>query len=235
MAASSLPMLAMDAPAALDSPVCVAWRHPKPHGASGRCIGGGTDLPVDRRKAKRLAHRIRKQARRHGWPRIIHTSPLRRCALVGRILKSWGWRHHLHASLLEMRFGRWDGQPWSEIPHAEVDAWCADFRDHKPGGVEALSDVFVRVEAWWSDRQAEPSCLLAHPEHMSPHAKPQAQPFKLPLLIVGHGGWMLAARWLQAHPDAHHQEEIRADEWPAPPAYGQCWRLLPPASLTAHP
>ena len=38
------------------------WRHPQPVGAAGRCIGH-TDLPVDARKAKRLAHRIRQAAR----------------------------------------------------------------------------------------------------------------------------------------------------------------------------
>lgn len=180
--------------------LAMAWRHPKPQGAQGRCIGGGTDLPVDRRKAKRLAHRIRRQARLNAWPHIIHTSPLRRCALVGRILKGWGWRHHVDPALLEMNFGAWDGQAWSAIPLHEVDAWCADFCDHRPGGVESLSEVFGRVTAWWAAQGP------------------------WPLLIVGHGGWMLAARWLAAH----QTRPASADQWPAPPAYGQGWPLSPP-------
>ena len=53
------------------------WRHPKPIGAAGRCIGR-TDLPVDPRRAKRLAHRIRQHARRHHLPHAVVTSPLRR-------------------------------------------------------------------------------------------------------------------------------------------------------------
>ena len=62
-----------------------AWRHPRPDGVAGRCIGH-TDVPVDRRRAKRLAHRIRCAARREGWPKGVWTSPLRRCADVGRWL-----------------------------------------------------------------------------------------------------------------------------------------------------
>jgi len=56
----------------------LAWRHPRPIGADGRCIGGRTDLPVDARKAKRLAHRIRAVARREGLVREAVCSPLER-------------------------------------------------------------------------------------------------------------------------------------------------------------
>lgn len=41
-------------------------------------------------------------------------------------------------------------------------------------------------------------------------------------LLVSHGGWMLARRW-QAEGRA---EPADAGEWPAAPAYGECWRLL---------
>lgn len=190
---------------------CLAWRHPKPIGAAGRCIGGGTDLAIDRRKAKRLAHRIRKRARREGYPHVIHTSPLKRCALVGRILRAWGWRHHVHAALREMDFGQWDGRAWSEVTQAEVDAWCADFLQHRPGGGEALNDVFERVLAWWHVLSPE----LARKHHGQKDGV-------MPVLVVAHGGWMLTARWLATH--AHRPS--RAEQWPSPPAYGQCWELL---------
>ena len=51
------------------------WRHPKPIDAAGRCIGIA-DLPVDPRKARRLASRIRRTARRHGLPRQVVTSSM---------------------------------------------------------------------------------------------------------------------------------------------------------------
>lgn len=179
---------------------CWAWRHPEPRAHAGRCIGR-TNLALDRRRAKRLAHRIRQHARRQGLAHVVYTSPLLRCALVGRILRSWGWRHIVQPALLEMDFGRWDGQPWSRISRSEVDIWCDNFLDAKPGGGESLDDVFERVQVWLSDMQVAQSADDC--------------------IVVAHAGWMLCARWLlsgQARPQ-------QAAQWPAPPAYGELWRL----------
>lgn len=194
-------MMASLPPVDLSPACCWVWRHPRPHGVAGRCIGQ-TDVPVDRRKAKRLAHRIRQQARRLGWPRVVHTSPLQRCALVGRLLRRWGWRHHVDASLLEMGFGAWDGQAWQHIEHTQVDAWCDDFLHHRPGGGESLHEVFNRVDAWCAcmGRSATPS---------------------EPLIVVGHAGWMLALQW--RHTRAGYPTQ--ASQWPAPPRYGQCLQI----------
>lgn len=146
---------------------CTIWRHPKPVGAQGRCIGGRTDLPVDPRKAKRLAHRIRAHARRLDLPRVVVTSPLARAAAVGRWLQRWGFRWHCDAALLEMDFGRWDGCAWAEITPAAFDRWMADFTGFDFDGGERLSDLLARAGAW------QPPCALA----------------------VGHGGWITARRW----------------------------------------
>jgi alpha-ribazole phosphatase len=86
------------------------WRHARPDQVIGRCIGR-TDVTVDRRRSRRLAHRIRAQARREGAPRVIWTSPLRRCADVGRWLSRWGWTHHIDPRLLEVDFGPGTGVP----------------------------------------------------------------------------------------------------------------------------
>lgn len=180
-------------------PQLLVWRHPRPQAAQGRCIGQ-TDLAIDRRKVKRLAHRIRQAARRHGWPRVIHTSPLQRCARVGRQLRQWGWEHHVHPAVMEVNFGAWDGLPWTQISHAEVDAWCARFATYSPGGGECLLDVFSRAATW-----------------LRAHQTSSAQP----LLMVGHGGWMLAARWVLTQEDA----PTDARQWPRPAQYGECWAL----------
>ncbi|HEX5356939.1 MAG TPA: histidine phosphatase family protein [Aquabacterium sp.] len=193
--------------------LCQVWRHPRPRGVAGRCIGR-TDVPVDRRKAKRLAHRIRQQARRHGWPRVVHTSPLQRCALVGQILRSWGWRHLVDEALLEMDFGRWDGQRWADIHQPQVDAWCADFLHHPPGGAEALADVFRRV-AQWVDRIGLDTQGDNH----------------VPRLVVGHAGWMLSLQWQLERGGA----PTLASQWPAPPGYGQCLTLGWPALASVAP
>ncbi len=156
------------------TPQLTVWRHPRPEGVAGRCIGAGTDAPVHWRRAKRLARRIQAHARRHRLAHEVHTSPLSRGADVGRWLRRWGWRHHLDARLLELDFGSWDGQRWSEIGQEAVDAWVADFCEHRPGGGERLSALLARVAAWPAS----------------------------PALIVSHGGWMLARRWHAQHGDA---------------------------------
>jgi alpha-ribazole phosphatase len=172
------------------------WRHPRALGAAGRCIGR-TDLPVDPRRAKRLAHRIRAASRRHGLPRTVLTSPLQRCRDVGRWLRSWGWQHRVEPLLAEMDFGAWDGRSWADIPHAEVDAWCQDFLRHAPGGGESLHSFFARVQRWTPP--AAGAC------------------------IVGHAGWMLARRWL----DSGDPWPTQAAQWPSPPPHGAQWTLAP--------
>jgi len=152
---------------ALPAAVLLAWRHPPARGAQGRCIGR-TDLPVDPRRAKRLAHRIRDRARRAGLPRQVVTSPLQRSAAVGRWLARWGWRHRVDPALYEVDFGVWDGKPWAEVPREAVDAWCADFAGYAPGGGESVAALLQRVRAF----DPGPARVL-----------------------VTHGGWLSAARW----------------------------------------
>jgi alpha-ribazole phosphatase len=148
----------------------VAWRHPLARGAHGRCIGHA-DLPVDPRRAKRLAHRIRAQARRWGLPRHVVTSPLQRSAAVGRWLARWGWRHRIDPALSEVDFGAWDGRRWADIPRGAVDAWCADFVHHAPGGGESVATLLERVGGF------DPGAAR---------------------VVVTHGGWLSAAAWLQS-------------------------------------
>jgi alpha-ribazole phosphatase len=173
-----------------------AWRHPKPHDVTGRCIGR-TDVPVPARRAKRLARRIQKVARQQGWPKVVHTSPLQRCALVGRYLRRWGWTHVQDPALLELDFGTWDGQPWLEIPQVDIDAWCQNFAKHPPGGGEALQSLLNRASTW-------------SPNSAHGHA-----------VVVAHAGWMLARRWCHDH----DQPPSQADQWPVAPVYGTLWRL----------
>jgi len=170
----------------------LVWRHPRPIGAQGLCVGAGCDLPVPARRAKRLARRIQAVAHRHRLPHEVWTSPLRRCADVGRWLRRWGWRHHVDAALSELDFGSWDGRPWAEIPKADVDQWVSDFATAAPGGGETLLALMDRACGWSGGA-----------------------------LVVSHGGWMLARRWVDTHPG----RVPRADQWPAPPAYGECWSL----------
>src|SRR6218665_2371017 len=162
------------------------WRHPRPEGAAGRCIGARTDLPVHWRRAKRLARRIQRVARRQRLPHVVHSSPVRRGADVGIWLARWGWRHRQDPALLELDFGTWDGRAWAGIAKAEVDAWVADFATHAPGSGEALIALLARAAAW--------------------------RPEVAGAAVVGHGGWMLARRWGAEHGTT---PPARAPGWPA--------------------
>ena len=182
-------------------PTIWAWRHPRAEGAAGRCIGR-TDLVVDARRAKGLARRIQATARRHGLPLEIHTSPLRRCADVGRWLRrwswswSWSWKHCIDTALLEMNFGRWEGRLWDDIERAEVDNWCAAFTRAAPGGGETLDEMLARAACWNDPLRSE-----------------------VPVLVVAHAGWMLARRWRYEHDDIPPS----ADTWPSPPEHEALW------------
>ena len=166
------------------------WRHPKPLDAAGRCIGR-TDVPVDRRKAKRLAHRVRQWARRHGAPHVVVTSPLQRAACVGRWLARWGWQHRIDARLSELDFGAWDGQAWNAIGAEAVDAWCADFAHHAPGGGEAVDALLRRCGSFLAAQAASDARC-----------------------VVAHAGWISAAQWL-----AHQRGAPTAATWPASVGY----------------
>ncbi|NCT82968.1 MAG: fructose-2,6-bisphosphatase [Comamonadaceae bacterium] len=172
-----------------------AWRHPRPEGVAGLCVGAGSNPPVHWRRAKRLARRIQAHARRHRLAHEVVTSPLSRCADVGAWLARWGWRHRVDAGLLELDFGAWEGRRWDDIGAAAVSAWTDDFLQHRPGGGESLAALLARCAAW---QGAE-------------------------ALVVSHGGWMLARRWQLESPGVAPD----AARWPAPPRYGQCWRLSP--------
>ena len=179
-------------------PALLVWRHPRPEGAAGLCVGSGTDLPVPPRRAKRLARRIQQTARRERLPHRIHCSPLRRCADVAGWLRRWGWQVRIDAALLELDFGSWDGRPWAAIGKAELDAWVASFAEHRPGSGESLRQMLARAAAWVPSADDEGA-----------------------VMVVGHGGWMLARRWLQ------QQGQVLPDaaSWPAAPHYGELWRM----------
>lgn len=171
-------------------PTLHAWRHAPALGAAGRCIGR-TDLPIDPRRAKRLAHRIRAFARRQGLPRIVVTSPLARACASGRWLARWGWQHRVDAVLAEIDFGRWEGGRWADVPRADFDAWCDDFSTQRPGAEgESIDALLQRVRAF------DPGAAR---------------------VLVTHGGWLSAAAWLAQDTAA----PTHARDWPVPPCHGQ--------------
>jgi alpha-ribazole phosphatase len=48
---------------------------------------------------------------------------------------------------------------WADIPRAAVDAWTADFAQHRFGGKESANEVLARVASAWDALQAASGTL----------------------------------------------------------------------------
>lgn len=185
------------------------WRHPKPIAAEGICIGQ-TDIGVDRRKLKRLANQIERFVRLYQLPKVVWVSPLQRSLKVGQILAKRGFQCRVAPELAEIDFGEWDGRPWEQIAKQEIDDWCDNFAHFAPNNGESLQQLFDRVEGWLNKVLAEQG--------------------NIPILAVGHAGWINAAKMIDAGQDI---PKIAAD-WPSSVAYGECSQLPLHKKLAIH-
>lgn len=188
------------------------WRHPRPIGAAGRCIGR-TDLPVDPRRARRLARRVATIIRDADLPREVWTSPSARCADVGRLLARRGFAHRIDTRLAELDFGAWDGRPWNTIAADDVARWEADFEHHRPGGGESVVSLTQRARCFLAERSATPGRIAGSSAETSTTSLAVATA----VLVIGHAGWINAVRMLGQLPSATH--------WPAPLGYGSLLRF----------
>lgn len=121
----------------------ILLRHTRPEGAEGRCYGR-SDLrlaPCFAAEAARLARELPEFGR-------IAASPLQRCRLLAEHLaEARGVPLQLDERLIEMDFGRWEGQLWADIPRSELDAWAADLEGARPHGGESVAELAARAGA----------------------------------------------------------------------------------------
>ena len=82
----------------------------------------------------------------------IYSSPLTRCALLAEHLANQGLRSPEHdARLQEMNFGRWELNPWSELPATEISTWRRNVVDSPAPGGESFGEVASRASAFFED------------------------------------------------------------------------------------
>lgn len=132
-------------------------RHAQPLIAAGICYGV-TDVAADdaltRTAAQSLADVLPKDT-------VCSVSPLQRCQQLAAALADIRPDLSLKPAictdhrLAEMNFGRFEGQPWSAIPKADIDAWTASFGNHLFGGSESANDMLARVAAALQDRREQ--------------------------------------------------------------------------------
>lgn len=142
-------------------------RHALPLIAPGICYGA-TDVPADE-AATQTAARALALALPPGTHVI--SSPLQRCERLMLALKLLrpDLQYKTDVRLREMDFGRWEGQRWSDIDRAELDAWTAEFEAWRCGGDgECVREVMERVASAWDEThdkkrdQAQPTAWITH-------------------------------------------------------------------------
>lgn len=183
-------------------------RHAQPLIAAGVCYGQ-LDVPADPsatlQASIRFAHVIPRNA-------IIRHSPLQRCEQLALSLQAPEAYLTSDARLQEMHFGAWEGQAWSTIERAEMDAWALDLYGYAPGQGESLATMLQRVRAVLLDS-------WQHDSHLGTRD----------VVWVTHAGVIRCVQWLLRY---GHAQPSSAD-WQLPaPGFGQ-WQSLPWAGMAA--
>ena len=137
-------------------------RHAQPLVAPGVCYGA-LDVLAD---ADATAQAARALAGVLPPNLFVQVSPLQRCEQLAQCLR--GLRPDLafkiDLRLQEMDFGVWEGVAWGEIPSASMEAWTADFGNHRFGGAESANAVLQRVAQVWDAFRAagQPAVWITH-------------------------------------------------------------------------
>jgi alpha-ribazole phosphatase len=179
-------------------------RHAQPLVASGICYGA-TDVAADAALTQQAAESL---AQALPPDTLCRVSPLQRCQQLAIALQTirpdclFNSTTCIDTRLVEMDFGHFEGQRWADISKAEVDAWTANFGNHRFGGQESANEVLQRVAQALQDCQTQPA------DHV---------------LWITHAGVIRAATLL-----SHGVMQIEAaEQWPrAVPGFGEFTQLV---------
>jgi alpha-ribazole phosphatase len=119
-------------------------RHTTPAVAKGVCYGQ-TDLDITESFLEEAE--VIRQILPDGI-RVVHSSPLQRCARLARHLFP-GHSISLKDELMEVYCGQWEMKTWDELPKEEIDPWMADFVNIRIPGGESYLDLQERVHRCW--------------------------------------------------------------------------------------
>lgn len=174
-------------------------RHAKPLVDAGVCYGAldvAADVQATELAARALAAHLPMNF-------VALVSPLQRCRQLAQALQALraDGAFNTDARLAEMNFGKWEGVPWAAIPKDALDAWTADFANHRFGGIESVGEVMHRVAAAWDMQASEQGEVN---------------------VWITHAGVARAAALIAS--GTRHID--RADQWPVTaPAFGECVTL----------
>ena len=127
-------------------------RHLAPLVAQGTCYGR-TDLAVDAAAQARAVPALRARLPA-GVP--VFSSPLVRCASLALALALAREADvRIDARLLELDFGNWEMRSWDQIARLDIDAWAADVATYRPGGGESVTEMALRIDAFYTALMGE--------------------------------------------------------------------------------
>ena len=134
-------------------------RHARPLIASGICYGA-LDMDADPDLTLLAAQAL---AAELPLGMAVQVSPRKRCQQLaaGLLALRSDLQFSTDVRLSEMDFGHWEGVAWADIPLAAVDAWTADFAQHRFGGKESANEVLARVGRAWDEVQGD-TLWIAH-------------------------------------------------------------------------
>jgi alpha-ribazole phosphatase len=131
-------------------------RHPRPLLESGVCYG---QLDVEGEDPRPLARRLRSFL---PADTPVVASPLRRALGLAKALDT---QARVDARLMEIDFGAWEGQRWSDIDRQLLEQWAADVLHFAPPGGESAALLQARVVDCMNSLCAEPGKRLALVTH----------------------------------------------------------------------
>lgn len=155
----------------------VLIRHSRPRIAEGLCYG---QLDVPAEDVAATAATLHAQLP-PGLP--VFSSPLRRCRALAEALHP---APRFDPRLMEMHFGEWEGQAWSAIPRAALDAWAADLLHYAPPGGESVAALQARCVASLDALAAEGLGACAIVTHAG-----------VIRAVLGHAQGLVADAWTQ--------------------------------------
>lgn len=172
-------------------------RHALPCIAPGTCYGAldiAADVVATQTAAQQLAAVLPGQTQ-------ILCSPRLRCTQLAVALSALRpqWPVTVDPRLREMDFGTWEGRLWTDIGAAALDAWTADFAQHRPGGGDNVAGFMARVAEVWDtlDPRGEKATLwITHAgviraiALLSAGTRCPAEASEWPGMAVPFGGWL---------------------------------------------
>ncbi|QIE57376.1 phosphoglycerate mutase [Pikeienuella piscinae] len=135
----------------------IFYRHPKTDAAPGLCYGRWNVGLAPGAEAEIAAACAAPPA----FEYIVASPAWRVRGLAEALAKATGRRLEYDERLLEMNFGRWEGEFWADIDRAESDPWAENPWDLAPPSGESFSMVHSRIGA--ALLEAPPGgCFVTH-------------------------------------------------------------------------